>query len=123
MATRGSTKALSVTHEDWVAAQYGGARTASSGASDGDLGDVSTPEFVFECKQTGGPGRYCRRHEQFDCALERPTMTQRFEKVAEEAYSVGKKPKLALRYYDPTNFLADRHGWVDLVVQLVKDDV
>ena len=122
MAKRGSIKALSVTHEEFIAKAYGGTRSPSSGASEGDGGDVRAPDALFECKLSGGPGRFCRAHEQFDCPLERPTLARQFEKIAVAAYSEGKTPKVALRFFDPTSIVADRDGWVDLVVQLVKDD-
>lgn len=123
MAKRGSVKELSVTHEDFIAAKYGGKRSKSSGGDASDQGDVRTPELLFECKLTGGPGRFCNIHDRYDCDCRRPTIARQFEKVAVEAYSEGREPRLALRYYDPSSILADRSGWVDLVARLVKDDV
>ena len=123
MAKRGSTKALSVTHEEFIAKRYGGKRSPSSGGDATDQGDVRTPELLLECKLTGGPGRLCNTHERYDCDCKRPTLSRQFEKVAVEAYSEGRRPKMALRFYDPSSILADSNGWVDLSVQLVKDDL
>lgn len=123
MAKRGSTKALSVAHEDAVAATYNGKRSPSSGGSNSDQGDVRAPGYLIECKLSGGPGRFCRKHETYDCECKRPTLARQFEKIAVEAYSEGRIPKVALRYYDPSSILSDRSGWVDLIVNLMSDDV
>lgn len=110
-------------HEDAVAAAYSGKRSPSSGGSDSDQGDVRTPDYLIECKLSGGPGRVCAKHDQFDCPCKRPTLARQFEKIAMEAFTEGRIPKIALRYFDPSSILADRYGWVDLVVNLMTDDV
>lgn len=111
MAERGSSKALSVTHEEWIAKLYGGRRSASSGAADNDQGDVRSLEDLIECKLTGGPG-----------APARSTLLKTFEKVAQEAYSEGREPVVALRFYSPDCVLADSNGWVDLTVRRARED-
>lgn len=124
MAARGSKKARSVEHEEFIARQYMGQRNAGSGALDTEHGDVVTPTRVFECKTTGEP-KVCKHnrswHDCEDC-YRKPTMVSRMEKVWDEAHEIGKEPALALRFYDPYSPLADFNGFVDLVVQLVGDD-
>jgi len=112
MARRGSTKYLSVKHEDRIARLYGGKRSASSGGAETDQGDVRAPDYLIECKMTGGPG-----------VVKRSKLVSDMEKVTEEALSEGRTPMVALRYYDPDSILADREGWIDLIVRRVVDDV
>lgn len=111
MATRGSSKALSVEQENWIAGLYGGRRSVSSGAADNDQGDVRAGHDLIECKVKGGPGRPAKS-----------ALVTTFEKIAEEAYSEGREPVLALRFYMPESFLADHQGWVDLVVRRAGED-
>jgi len=75
MAKRGTSKDLSIRHEDHIAATYGGKRSASSGAADNDAGDVRCEDTLFECKVTGGPTRPSRL----------PVFVRHMEKIAEEA--------------------------------------
>lgn len=112
MAARGTSKRRSVDHEDHIAALYGGVRSASSGGADNDQGDVRTPEFLIECKMTGGPGEDPRPL---------PVFIQHLEKITEEAYSEGREPVLALRYFAPDSILATWDGWVDVVVRRAAD--
>jgi hypothetical protein len=112
MATRGSSKALSVDQEDFIARKYGGKRSLSSGASDTDAGDVRTDKYLIECKVTGRP-----------TAPAKSTLLKTFEKIAEEAYEEGREPLVALRFYNPDSILANSDGWVDLVVRRVGEDV
>lgn len=113
MAARGSTKKLSVDHEDWIADKYGGTRSKSSGGSDRDQGDVRCPHvqdrpaLLIECKATMKPAK---------------KLIDEFEKITKEAYSEGRIPALALRYFAPDSILADVDGWVDLIVKRVADD-
>lgn len=111
MAVRGSSKRLSVDHENHVADVYHGRRSASSGAADNDNGDVRAKYDLFECKLTGKPGKPSRS-----------TLLKQFTKVAEEAFLEGRQPAVALRFFDPTNILADPQGWIDLVVRTLDDD-
>lgn len=112
MAERGSKKELSVRQEDWIAAQYGGKRSASSGGAETDQGDVRAGLYLIECKLTGGPGKPIKKNK----------LVRDMEKVTEEAWSEGRMPMVALRYYDPDSILADKHGWIDLIVRRVADD-
>lgn len=112
MARRGTSKDLSVKHEDFIASAYGGRRSASSGAADNDAGDVRCEFELIECKVTGGPTRPSKL----------PVFVQQMEKIAEEAYEENRIPALALRYYSPGSILANREGWVDLVVRRVDED-
>lgn len=111
MSVRGSSKALSVEHEEWIAKRYGGKRSASSGGADNDQGDVRTGEDLIECKLTGRPG-----------APAKATLLKTFEKVAQEAFSEGRDPVVALRFHAPESILADGDGWVDLTVRRSSDD-
>lgn len=113
MARRGSNKDLSIKQEDFIAAAYGGRRSRSSGAADNDAGDVRSKDTLFECKTTGGPTRPSTL----------PTFVRQMEKITEEAYEEGKIPALALRYYEPDSLLANREGWIDLVVRRVEEDL
>lgn len=111
MAKRGSTKKYSVEQEDYYAFLYNGKRSRSSGAADNDQGDVRSERLLIECKMTGRPGHKEPRL---------PVFVQEFAKVADEAYSEGREPMLGLRYYAPGHALANREGWIDLVVQLAE---
>lgn len=102
MAQRGSSKRLSVEHEEWVASVFNGKRSKSSGAAEHDAGDVRTDTHLIECKMTKG---------------QVPTFIRHLEKVTLEAWEEGKDPMLALRYYDPDSHFANGYGWVDVVVQ------
>lgn len=112
MAKRGSTKALSVEQENWIAKLYNGVRSASSGGADNDQGDVRTETELIECKVTGGPGRPANA-----------TLLKTFEKIAEEAYSEGREPVVALRFYAPDSILSNSKGWVDLTVRRSREDM
>lgn len=108
-------KQLSRLHEEWIASQYGGQRSPSSGASDTDKGDVriASSKTIFECKMTGEPGGDSKR----------TTLLRQMEKVADEAWAEGKEPAVALRFFCPDSPLADVFGWVDLTVRLTVNDV
>jgi len=112
MAKRGTVKRKSVEQENFIAAQYNGRRSASSGAADTDQGDVRTFEHLIECKCMGNPEE----------PIKRPAFAKDFEKVTQEAWSEGRIPMLAIRWYDPESILADRTGWVDVIVKRVVDD-
>jgi hypothetical protein len=103
-----------VDHEDFIARKYDGRRSASSGGADNDNGDVRTATLLIECKMTGGPGEKPKPLPKF---------VQHLEKVAEEAYLEGREPVVALRYYAPDSILANPHGWIDVAVRPVADDV
>lgn len=111
MAARGSSKARSVDHEDFIAKHYSGRRNAGSGALDTETGDVETWGEAFECKTTGQPGKPAKS-----------SLITRMEKITDEAHQVGKTGALALRFFAPDSPLADYDGFVDLVVRRVKDD-
>jgi hypothetical protein len=109
-----TNKELSRQHEDWVATQYRGIRSPTSGGSPTDKGDVrvATSKTVFECKATGKPGDDSKY----------TTVIRHLEKVADEAYAEGKEPALALRYFCPDSPLSSHDGWIDLTVRLTTDD-
>lgn len=111
MATRGSSKARSVEHEEWIARKYNGTRSRSSGAADNDQGDVRCGDDLIECKATGGPGDPVKS-----------SLVTTFQKIASEAYSEGRTPVLALRFFMPQTYLADEKGWVDLTVRRSEED-
>lgn len=92
---------------------YDGTVSPSSGGAAADQGDVRTTLLLIECKQTGEPEK------------ERRSMSVKlddFEKIADEAWSEGRTPMMALRIYSPDSVLADKQGNVDLAVRLVCDD-
>ena len=99
MAKRGTTKRFSVDPENYVARQYNGVVSPSSGGADNDSGDVRAYSDLIECKMTGTPGKVCTKHETPDCGIcTRTPLIRNFEKIAEEAYLEGKSPVLALRF-------------------------
>lgn len=106
MASRGSNKYLSVQHEEHIASLFKGDRSPSSGAAEGDSGDVRRPSFLIECK--------CTRTAT-------PKWVADFEKIAREAWETGATPMLALRYYKPYNVLAGHNGWIDFTIMLASD--
>jgi hypothetical protein len=116
MAKRGSTKALSVEQEDYVAKTYGGKRSKSSGGADHDQGDVRVADqlTLFECKGQFG--------ERTGKKPVRSTLVKHMEKVADEAWSEGKDPALALRFYMPESKLSNDDGYVDFSVRMLLDD-
>lgn len=114
MARRGTVKRLSVEHEEFVAAAYGGKRSKSSGAAAHDRGDVRTQTHLLECKMTG--------------TYEKPAKSvsikvDDLEKLADEAWSEGKAYALAVRIYCPGSVLADKSGYIDLAVRPLAEDV
>jgi hypothetical protein len=113
MAKRGSTKALSVFHEERVAAAYGGVRSPSSGGAAADRGDVRTPTHLHECKNRG---TYDKPVRSISVKL------NDLEKIADEAASEGKLWALSLSVYAPDSPLAGRHGFVDLTVRPMSED-
>jgi len=113
MARKGTTKAYSIEQEDYVASQYNGKRSPSSGGADNDSGDVRAPRDLIECKVKGSPN-----HPLKNC----PTILQQFDKIAVEAHLEGRSPVLALRFYWPDSPLANHKGWVDLSVRLLDED-
>lgn len=115
MARRGSKKALSIAHENFVAKAYGGRRSPSSGAAEHDQGDVraAADGTLLECKYKGSPAEPLKS---------KPSILTVMEKVADEAWSESKEPAIALRFFWPDSPLANRDGWVDLTVRLTNDD-
>lgn len=112
MAKRGTVKRKSVEQEDFIAAHYEGRRSRSSGAADTDAGDVRTCMHLIECKVMGNPEESAKR----------PGFARDMEKITEEAWSEGRMPALAIRWYDPDSILSDRTGWCDVIVKRVADD-
>lgn len=106
MAERGSKKALSVKHENFIAKIYGATRSKSSGAAVTGKGDVRGNNHVYECKMTTIPSKFLRD----------------FEKVALEAQREGKDPVLCYREYAPDSLLSDHEGYVDITMRLTADD-
>ena len=113
VAKRGSSKDRSLAQEDFIARAYGGTRSPSSGGSSHDQGDVRTTDELFECKQTGTPIKGAK-----SISINLGVL----EKAAEEAYSEGRMPAMALRITNPQSPLADSKGHIDLVVRLVRDE-
>lgn len=107
-------KELSKQHEEYIAKQYNGQRSRSSGASDTDKGDVriAGSKSIIECKLTGAPGSGSKR----------TTLLSHMEKVADEAWAEGKEPAVALRIFCPESPVANVSGWVDFTVRLTADD-
>lgn len=107
MARRGSVKRLSVEQEEYIERIYGGKRSRSSGAADTDQGDVRCGRILIECKMTKSKP---------------PAWVKEFEKITREAYSEGREPVLAFRFFDPESMLANQEGYIDLVVRRADED-
>jgi len=113
MAKRKSTRDFARAHESWIAREYRGRVSPSSGASAVDTGDVRTDIELMECKATG--------HQKAAKSISIKLST--IEKIADEAYAEGLEPAIPLRIYNPDSPLADPSGNVDLICRLVRDDV
>lgn len=113
MAKRGTVKRKSVEQENFIASMYDGQRSASSGAAVTDQGDVRTDHQLIECKVMGAPEE----------EIKRPGFARDMEKITEEAWTEGRHPALAIRWYDPNSVLADRYGWCDVIIRRVADDI
>lgn len=114
MAKRGTVKYDSIQHEEFVAKLYEGKRSPSSGAAVSDGGDVRSQEDLFECKQTGNADKPAK-----SISIKLNVL----EKIADEAWSEGREPAIALRIYNPDSDLADDDGNIDLVARLIWDDL
>lgn len=97
-----------------MAKLYNGTVSPSSGAADADQGDVRTETELIECKLTGS---FLKPAKSISVKLED------LEKIADEAWSEGRDPVMALCIYNPDSVLADGNGYVDLTLRLTKDDV
>lgn len=113
MARRGSTKALSVQQEDFIARLFRGVRSKSSGAAANDKGDVRCSKLLIECKMSKGTAAKPKKP---------PAWIKDFEKITYEAYAEGREPVLAFRFYDPESILSDPDGFIDLTVRRAKED-
>jgi hypothetical protein len=113
VARRGTVKRESVEHEEYIARHYNGTRTKSSGAVAGDEGDVRTPNSLIECKTTGSPSKPLKK---------KPVLLDRMEKINDEAQMDARHPLVCQRYYWPESPLANRDGYVDLVIKRLVDD-
>jgi hypothetical protein len=113
VAIRGSKKARSVAHEDWIAKLYAGKRSPSSGGAFTDAGDVRTTDQLIECKTDMPTTTNAER---------KPKIVKQMEKIADEAWQEGREPVLALRLFQPDSVLASPEGYVDLTVRLTRDD-
>lgn len=113
MAPRGSTKWLSRRQEERIAKKYDGVVSPSSGGAIADQGDVRTDDALIECKHRG----------TFDKPAKSITINlDVLEKIADEAWSEGRQPVIALCIYNPDSVLADHEGNIDLTVRLTGDD-
>ena len=100
--------------EERVARRYGGKRSPSSGAAVADQGDVRTLDQLIECKHTG---TFDKPRRSFTVKLDE------LEKIADEAWSEGKEPVMAIGIYAPDSVLADADGEVNLILRLESDDL
>lgn len=116
MGKQARAKALSIQHEEFVAYEYAGSRSNSSGGAAHDQGDVRIKDThtLFECKGKFG--------ERLDAKPVRSTLVKQMEKVADEAWAESRDPAIALRFYMPDSSLADGQGYVDFAVRLLRDD-
>lgn len=108
------SKALSERQEQDIAEWYGGTRSPSSGGAETDEGDVRTETHLYECKLTGSPSR-----EAKSISLK----VADIEKARDEAYGEGLEWAMPLRIYAPFSPAANRHGYIDLMVRPLGDDL
>jgi hypothetical protein len=113
LASRGSGKWFSLQQENRIAARYGGTVSPSSGGAESDQGDIRTNTDLIECKHTG---KFDKPAKSISVKL------ADVEKIADEAWSEGRRATIALSLYAPDSPLA-RGGYVDLIVRHVEDDV
>lgn len=100
--------------EERVAKRYKGKRSPSSGAAVHDQGDVRSVRDLIECKHSG----------TFDKPAKSISLKLvDFEKIADEAWSEGRNPAIALSIYAPDSPLADNDGFIDWIARLQTDDV
>lgn len=79
-----------------------------------DQGDVRTEHELIECKHTG----------TFDKPAKSVSIKlSDLEKIADEAWSEGREPVMALSLYAPESVLSDVDGFIDLTTRLQGDDV
>lgn len=110
-----TTKARSQAQERHVALVYDGAVSRSSGGAITDNGDVRTAQELFECKQTGEPGKPAKSIS---------VKVDVLEKLVDEAYEFGLTPAgLHLRIFNPVSPLSDADGNIDLMVRFEADDL
>lgn len=103
-----TTTELAQRHEGYIARMYGGRRSASSGASWSDRGDVRFEvgdvfDFTAECKAT--------EKKSFSIKLET------WNKIVEEAQEQNRRPTMFVRFQLETG------ESVDLVVRSIHDDL
>lgn len=115
MARPKTSKERSLAQENMVAILYAGSRSKSSGANPADPGDVREDRELIECKTTGEPGKPYPKSASFT--------VETFEKIADEAWSIGRYPTLALQLYNPDSVLSDRSGMINFIVRLMDDDI
>lgn len=113
MAKQGTVKWFSLRQEERIAKLLEGKRSRSSGAAVHDQGDVRTTTKLIECKHTG---TFTKPAKSISVKL------SDLEKIADEAWSEGKTPVLALAIYAPDSVLSDADGTVNLVLRLEKED-
>jgi hypothetical protein len=51
-----------------------------------------------------------------------PEFIKKLEKIAQEAYSEGREPALAMRWHEPKSVLADQDGWIDITIRRTDED-
>jgi hypothetical protein len=101
-------------HEEHIAHLYFGKRSQSSGASLVDQGDVRTEDDLIECKMTG---TYDKPAKSISLRVDH------MEKIADEAWSEGRQWAVAARIYNPNSPIADKAGFIDVIVRPLEDDL
>lgn len=102
-----TTTEMAQRHENYIAKMYGGRRSASSGASWSDRGDVRFEvrdyEFTSECKAT--------EKKSYSVKLET------WLKIVEEAQEQNRRPCMFIR------FERESGEKIDLVLRSIDDDL
>jgi hypothetical protein len=112
---KATTKGRSLEQEDFIAKQYGGKRSPSSGGAATDRGDVRARNQLIECKYIGF--RNDAPAKSFSIKVED------LEKIADEAWHEGREPVMAIRIRHPDSPLANHTGYIDITIRLTRDDV
>ena len=134
MAKRDTSKRRSVDQENWVASQYNGKVSPSSGGAVTDRGDVRTERQLIECKYIGlkkvtVTTEWNEEKRGFDLeTVEKPSKSIRIdiedlEKICDEAWHEGREPVMQIQVKNPESPLANDKGLINITVRMTSDDV
>ena len=134
MAKRDTSKRRSVDQENWVAQQYNGKVSPSSGGAATDRGDVRTERQLIECKYIGlktmvKTADWSTEKKGYNLeTVEKPWKSIRIEiedleKICDEAWHEGREPVMQIQVKNPDSPIANDKGFINITVRLTSDDV